>query len=235
MATLTQPTLQSLLTSVRTMLKQPSAQNSFWTDAELVDYIDEATRLYFLECVEANEGYFTVQTGGSIPDLDIVVNTETVALPADCFQVKNLWKSVSQGYVILGYRNNLTSGYSTQGGTSSESFFPSYYFQGNNLVLRDTPNFSQVGGLRLEYIQFPDNMIYGGDTLTNQISPVFKQLLVMYAVYKAKLSESMVNGVNVYAVAKTNVDELYQIFKQTIVRRSKNPTYVESFNPEIES
>jgi len=212
------------------MLSSNDPQNSFWTDSELSSYLNEGVRLYFLECVQVNEGYFTTTA-----DLDITANTETIALPSDCFQIKNVWKSVTNGYIILPYRNTLTEGYSTQGGTSSEAYLPFYYFQGNNLVLRPTPNFSQTAGIRIEYIQFPDQMIYGGDQLNAQISPVFKQLLVMYAVYKAKLRESMVNGVVMHKIPEENLNTIYTQFKDTLQRRSKNPTYIVPFNPETEN
>lgn len=229
MATLLSPTLQNLLTETRMVLRQRDPLNSTWSDLELTNYLNEAVRLYFLECVIANEGYFTTTT-----DLNIVADTETVALPTDCFEVKNLWKKVADGYIILPYRNSLTEGYSTQGGTGTDSFSPSYLFRSNNLVLRPTPNFSETAGLKLEYIQFPDTMIYGGDSLTNQVSPIFKQLIIMYAVYKAKLSESMVNGTDTYSAALAHVGSLYTTFKDTISKRSKNPTFVVPFNPETE-
>lgn len=234
MATLTQPTLQNLLTDTRTMLRQRDPTNSTWLDDELTSYLNEAIRLYFLEAVMANEGYFTVQTGGSIPDLNIVSGVETVALPIDCFEIKNVWKRVSDGWISLPYHNAVNESYTTIGGIGDETYFPSYYFQGNNLVFRPTPNFSQVGGIRLEYTQLPDTMIYGGDAMTNQVSPIFKQLIVMYAVYKAKLSESLTNGTDMFSAAKNNVDSLAQLFRDAIVKRSKFPTSVQAFNPEID-
>jgi hypothetical protein len=227
MATLSSPTLQQLITSTRTMLNQPKESNSFWKDVELTEYLNEAVRLYFLECVNANEGYFTTTT-----DLDITANTETVTLPTDCFQVKNLWKAVTGGFILLPYRNSVTEGYSTQGGSGTETFLPSYTFRGNSLVLHPTPNFSQTAGLKLEYIQFPDQMVWGGDSMTSQVSPIFKQLIIMYAVYKAKLRESMVNGVNTYGVAQSNLTELYTTFKNSLSRRSRNPTFTIPFDPE---
>lgn len=227
MATLASPTLQQLLTSVRTMLNQPKEANSFWKDVELTEYLNEAVRVYFLECVLVDEGYFTTTS-----DLDIAANTNTIALPTDCYQVKNVWRKISDGYVALPYKNNVTEGYSTQGSSASNAYFPCYEFQGNSLVLRPTPTSSETAGIKIQYLQFPDQMVWGGDALTNQISPVFKQLLVMYAVYKAKLRESMVNNVNTYATAAMNLDQLYRLFKDTIQNRSKNPTYVVPFNPE---
>lgn len=229
MATLTAPTLQNLITNVRILLNQTDPNNSLWTNNELTNYLNEAIRLYFLECVLVNEGYFTTQT-----DLNIVTDTQTIALPTDCFEVKVVYKKVTNGYIVLPYQNNLMDSYSTQGGSSSDSFFPGYYFQGNNLVIRPTPNFSETAGIRLEYIQFPDNMVWGGDSMTNQVSPIFKQLIEMYAVYKAKLKESMVNGGMMHKVPQENVAQLYQSFKETISRRSRYPTFIIPFSPETE-
>lgn len=227
MSLLLSPTLQALITETRILLNQRDPNNSFWGDAELTNYINEGIRLYFTECVLNNEGYFT-----TMADLDIVTDTETVSLPVDCFQVKNVWKKVTNGYSILPYRNSLTEGYTTIGGSSSESYFPCYYFRGNSLVLHPVPNFSETGGLRIEYIQFPDQMIYGGDTMTAQVSPIFKQLIIMYAVYKSKLKESFVNGGDLHSVPAQHLGELYQTFKEVITKRSKNPTFVVPYNPE---
>lgn len=227
MATLSSPTLGRIITNVRNLLNQPSPDNSLWTDLEITEYLNEAIRIYFVEVSHNNEGLFTTKTL-----LDITANTETVALPTDCFEIKALRKTVTNGYEILSYRNDLTLGYTTQGGTSSNMYLPYYYLRGNNIVLRPTPNFSETGGLELEYIQFPDTMVNGGDTMTSQVSPIFKNLIEMYAVYKAKLKESMVNGVNTYEVPKQNLNELYTMFKEAIQKRSANPVYVLPFNPE---
>lgn len=227
MATLTTPTLQNLVTNARIMLKQQDPKNSTWTDEELLLYVNDGIRMYFLEASMVNEGLFTTTT-----DLTITSGVETVALPSDFFQAKNVWKKVNDGYLILNYRNSVDSDYSTQGGTSGNNYQPYYYFRGNNLVLRPTPNFTEVAGIKLEYIQFPDNMVYSGDSLTAQIAPVFKQLIEAYVVYRAKLTESMVSNVNTYEAASANLQSIYGLFKATLQNRSKNPTYVLPFNPE---
>lgn len=227
MATLSSPTLSNLVTSVRTVLKQQDPTNSFWKDDEIRMYLNEGIRQYFVEVVHTNEGLFTTRT-----DLNIVSGADLVALPTDCFEVKVLYKKVTNGYVALDYVNNLNQDYSSTTSSSSNTFFPSYYFQGNNIMLRPVPNFSETSGLRLEYIQFPETLVNGGDSLTSQISPIFKQVVEMYAVYKCKLSESLVNGVSVHEVAASNLAELYKSFKDAIALRSKNPTYVQPFNPD---
>lgn len=227
MATLTSPTLSKLLTNVRFMLNQPNPANSFWTDLELTEYINEAIRMYFAEVTMNNEGQFVTQT-----DLNIVSGTETVALPADCFEVRVLYKKISDAYIVLPYNPSVVSDYSTQGGTSSEFFRPLYTLRDNNLVLRPIPNFSETAGLRLEYIRFPETLVNGGDTMSTQVSPVFKQLIEMYAVYKAKIKESLVSGVNTAAMAQSNLDQIYVTFKDVIRDRSKYPQFTIPFSPE---
>jgi hypothetical protein len=227
-AALTSPTLGRLIFNVRNLLGQPNLVNSTWTDAELKEYLNEAVRMYFAEIVKNSEGYFTTTT-----TLDIVTDTETVALPTDCFEVKALYIQRNNGWQILEYRNDITSGFLTSvGGGGSNTYSPHYFFLGNNLVLHPTPNFSQTDVLRLDYVQFPDQMVNGGDTATSQISPVFKQLLEMYAVYKAKLKQSMVTGTDLTALPKANLGEIYSTFKAAINKRSQYPEYVVPFDPE---
>lgn len=228
MATLSSPTLGSLLTDVRNLLGQPNATNSTWTNAELTSYLNEAVRMYFAEVVKGQEGYFTTTT-----TLTYTQDVETVALPTDCFEVKTLYAQRSNGWEALVYQNNITTGfYSNVGSGGTNTYSPYYMFMGNSILLRPVPNFTGTNQLRLDYIQFPDQMVNGGDSLTNQVSPVFKQLLTMYAVYKAKLKQSMVNGTDLTALPSKNLAEIYTQFKVTIDKRSAYPEYVLPFSPE---
>lgn len=232
MATLASPTLGRIISNVRNMLGQPSAANSSWTDAELTEYINEAVRMYFAEVIPTCEGYFRVTTD-PLNNLSVVSGTDTVALPTDFFQCVALYIQRSNGWEMLEYRNNITDGYTTAlGGTGSNTYSPYYFFQGNNLVLHPTPNFSATGILKLDYIQFPDQMITGGDLMTNQVSPVFKQLIEKYAIVQAKKKQSMVNGTDLTAVAKADLGDAYVSFKNTINKRSQYPEFVIPFSPE---
>lgn len=228
MATLSSPTLGKLITDVRNFLNQPNASNSFWTDQELTEYINDGIRLYFTEVAQANEGYFL----SPATDLDITANVEGIALPTDCFELRTVHKKVTNGYEILEYRNNVTDSFTTIGGNNSLTYRPYYFFQGNNLILRPTPNFSETAGLRIYYIQFPETLVTGGGTMTANVSPIFKELIQMYAVFKAKMKESLVNGVVVHAVAESHVGKLYVLFKEAIALRSKSPQFQVAFNPE---
>ena len=227
MSLLASPTLGKLVSNVRNLLNQPNPANSFWTDLELIEYLNEGVRMYFAEVLKNAEGQFVAQT-----DLTITANTETVALPTDFFEARALYIVRNNGYEILSYQPNITSGYGTLGGTSSSLYSPYYFFRANNIVLRPVPNFTLASALRLEYVQFPDTMVNGGDSLTNQVSPVFKQLIEMYAVYKAKLKESMVSGVDMVSIPRQHLDVINTLFVDTINKRSEYPEFITPFSPE---
>ena len=227
MATLTSPTIEDLIQNVRNMLNQPNASNSFWTDEELAVYLNEGVRRYFAEVVLQLEGQFTATS-----DRDIVTSVQTVTLPSDCFSLKQVWRKVTGGYLPMHYRNNITEGFSTEASGGGDNFLPDYYLRGNTLVLSQIPGFSETGGIKIEYVQFPETMVTGGDSLTAQVSPVFKDLIEAYAIYKAKVKESLVNGTNTSALALQNLNDLFTAFKEAIPNRSASPSAIKPFNPE---
>jgi hypothetical protein len=228
MGTLVSPTLGGLLASVRRMLRQPDPSNSEWSDDTLIAYLNEGIRVYMAEASFQNEGLFT-----GVEDLDIVANQETVALPADFFEARAVYRKVTDGYVSMPYQNSVNEDYYTNGGGSGEAYVPAYHFRNNSLVLRPTPNFSETDAIRLEYLRFPETLINGGDRLTSDIAPLFKQVIETYAVKKAKFDQSLVNGSDVGLSAATNhFNELYAQFKECIRSRSKYPQYTQPYNPE---
>ena len=227
MATLTSPSIAELIQDVRYMLGQPDANNSNWSDEQLLTWLNEGVRRYFVEVIQHGEGHFTTQV-----DLDLTANVETVPLPTDCFSVKVLYRKVSGGFVALAYKNDLINGFSTTASASGDLYAPYYRFQGNNIQLRPLPGATEAGGLRLEYVQFPDNMVSGGDTMTSQIAPVFKDLIETYAVWKAKVQESLVSGTGTYTAIQQNLADLYSSFQQVIAARSAYPASVTAFHPE---
>lgn len=230
MGTLASPTLQQLLTSVRSFLKQPNSSNSKWTDTELTEYINEGVRRYFGEVVQNSEGLFT-----KVIDLDITADTETVDMPSDFFEIVRLYRNKGNYYQILNYHNDTNLSYSKSGNGSSSSYIPYYYFRDQKIVLRPIPSFNQTAGLRLEYISFPSTMIDGGDSMTNNVSPIFKDLIQMYAVYKAKVSESIAgNGINTYGPAYQMLGEIYKQFQDVIRNRAHSNQYIAPFSPEDE-
>jgi hypothetical protein len=120
---LSSPSLSKLTTNVRNLLGQPNPVNSNWTDLEIKEYLNEAVRMYFAEVVKNSEGYF--QPTPTL--LNIVANTETVALPTDCFEVRGLYILRDNGWEILNYANNVTTGFITTGGggAGTQTYLPS--------------------------------------------------------------------------------------------------------------
>lgn len=224
---LSSSTLGSYITAVRSLLNQPNAANSFWSDADLTAYINEAIRMYFLEVTNNDEGFWT-----KVADFNITNGQETVALPSDCFEIKAVYKAVNNGYVVLPYRNAESDSYSTNGGLGGNTYFPSYYFREDSLVLRPVPNFDETAALRIEYIYFPDMLQNAGDTMNSNVLPIFRQLIEMYAVYKAKLKESLTNGTDMTALAQSNLGGIHKLFIDTVRNRSKYPQFIKAFNPE---
>ncbi len=222
------PTAGKLISTVRDMLNQPNAANSFWRDDEILSYINEGIRVYFAEVVQNMEGQWTKSVSASL-----VSGVELVPLPPDCYEVKAVYKAVSDGFVVLPYLNAISNSYSTINGESgSESYFPSYYFRENNLVLRAPPQYNEVNGLQIEYVYFPDALVNPADTLSPNLVPLFKQVVEMYAVYKAKVKQSLVTGVDTSALAKSNLNELYKQFVDSIKNRSKYPVFIKPWSAE---
>lgn len=210
----------------RLLLRQPKSENSRWSDAEIASYLNDGIQKYFLHINEVGEGQFDKTV-----DLDLVANTETVALPTDFYSVKALYRKQGTARQILRYNNNIIGSYDTTG-ASGTSYTPQYYFRVNNLVLRPIPGASETGGLVLEYTSFPEVLLYGGDSLTAGISPLFKELCVVYAAYKCKITDdSTSSGNQTRQALKEHLSDLFEQFKHQVVERSKYPNFITPFNP----
>lgn len=226
MAQLSQPALSRIITEARLLLNQTKATNSFWSDEELGNYVNDGIRKYFLELISHDEGQFHAVT-----DLDIVANQETVALPSDFFRIKAVYKHTDTGYQLLRYWNNHITSYDANNNASANNYSPYYYFRENNLVLRPIPGFNETAALRIEYTQLPEQLILGTDTLPTGVSAVFKELIVMYCVYKAKVKESLVTGTDTASVAATLLEDTHRIFKESVSNRSTSVQFIAPFNP----
>lgn len=217
-----------MIREVRLFLKQHKQENSRWSDSEILSYLNDGIQKYFLVINQVAEGQFDKTT-----TLDVTNGTETVALPSDFFTLKALYANQNGLNKILVYDNNMTLSYATANLQSSPSLYePTYYFRGNSLVLRPVPAFTSSNGfLVLEYTAFPDTMLSGSDSMTAGISPLFKELVVMYAVYKCKMTDDSVNGAQTRAAVQAHLADLYNNFKEQVVDRSKYPLKIQAFNP----
>lgn len=232
MATLVAPSLERLIKDARVLLNQPMPENSRFTDAELTGYANDALQQIFLTVNEAGEGQFDKQSS-----LSIVANQDTVPLPVDCFSVKAVFKMQNTIARRLEYHQNILNDYdSVPSSTGTSSYEPYYYFRGNNLVLRPIPGTSETGdgktkGLVIEYTAYPQVLVYGGDNLDSGMSPLFKELIVMYVVAKAKLKDDLSGNGQGYALAASHRNDLFKQFRHQLMERSKAPQFVSTFEP----
>lgn len=209
---------------MRIRLNQPRAENSRFSDPELTDYLNEAVQQLFLTVQEIGEGQFDTST-----TLNTTANTETVALPTDAFAVKALWFVQGTLRRRLVYNPSVLNDVDTVA-ASSGTYEPSYYLRGNNIVLRPKPNFTSTDGpLVIEYTKYPTVLVLGSDTLDSGVSPLFKQLLVAYAVTEAKRKDDLVNNGNTRSAAESHLADLWTNFKHQMLERSKAPQFVTPF------
>lgn len=227
MATLVAPTLEKLVREARILLRQPKAENSRFTDNELINYANDALQQIFLTVNEASEGQFD-----KTATLDIVNAVETVALPADCFAIRGVWKLQNTIWRRLEYKQNIMMDFDvTATNSGSTTYEPYYYLRGNNLVLRPIPGFSEAASLKIEYTAYPSVLVSGADTMDAGISPLFKELIVMYIVAKAKLTDDLNGGGQGYQLAASHRDDLFRQFKHQLMERAKAPQYITVFEP----
>lgn len=227
MSAVVAPSLERIIRDARLLLRQQKAENSRFTDSELTGYANDAIQQIFLTVNEASEGQFDKTT-----TLSIVSGVETVALPADCFAIKVLYKVQGTVNRRLEYRQNILQDYDNNATNSgSTTYEPYYYLRANNLVLRPIPGFSETASLVLEYTGYPDVLVYGGDIMTSGISPLFKELIVSYVVAKAKLADDLSGGGSGYELANSRMVDLFHQFKHQLMERSKAPQYIQSWEP----
>lgn len=220
--------MERILRDIRVRLNQPKAENSRWSDAELVEYVNECVQQMFLTINEYSEGQFDKTTS-----LDVVNAVETVDLPTDCFAIRGVWWKQGTINRRLEYRQNVTEDFGNDSSTNGQANYePYYYLRGNKLVFRPIPGFTSTNQpVYLEYTAFPNVLVYGGDTLDSGISPLFKQIVVAYGVTEAKRKDDLVNNGNTRAAAESHRNELWKQFVHQVSERSKAPQYVQPFEP----
>ncbi|GAC1501958.1 MAG: hypothetical protein NVS1B10_06480 [Candidatus Saccharimonadales bacterium] len=227
MAQVVAPTLERLIRDARILLNQPKPENSRFSDAELTGYANDALQQIYLTVNEAGEGQFD-----KTATLNITSGVETIPLPVDCFAVKVIFKKQGTINRRLEYHQNILNDYDNSASSNgSASYEPYYYFRGNNLVLRPIPGFSETGGLTIEYTAYPNLLVFGGDIMDSGMSPLFKELIVMYIVSKAKLKDDLAGQGQGYALASSHRNDLFKQFKHQLMERSKAPQYINTFEP----
>ena len=223
--------VSDLLTKIRRQLDESSP--AFWTDDELIDYVNEGYIHYWQWLIQAGHPAAISDPSTS---LDIVDGVNEIALPLDFVKARLVERVMDSATIPMEFferfdTSNRTSGVSTN---SLLGYVPRYRFQGPSLVLEPTPCMSQTGGILLTYFYNPDRLT-SGDTPSAPFDDLYSDLLVLYAIICAKEHEEMISpgtgGVD-SAPFLGRLQRLEQKFKESIEPMSTQRLYSEAFGIE---
>lgn len=219
-------TLAQLRTRVRSYLDAPDPLDSFWSDTELNNWINQAYYFSYMELVQAYEGYFAQQTY-----YNIVSGTDTYALPADFSKFRLLERVVDNTATIplIEFERietaNLLSTF-----TATNIFLPTFRFFGNNFILEPLPQVSITNGLRLEYVPIPTQLTLDADTPAASYLEHWQELIVLKAVISAKLKEEMTGGGGTdMGPFQSMLESWEQKVKDAVAKRAQTRVYTTQF------
>lgn len=138
----TRRTYSDIITDVRRKLNEPTASESFWTDADLLQYLQEAKDLREAELLGHHEGYNT-----KIFKADLVAGQRSYELPEEVTVVQRVWSTQVGEKVLLDEDRQHYGSYeldSVQGVTTS------FRLSDNHILLHPTPSDSTTDGLIIE-------------------------------------------------------------------------------------
>lgn len=135
--------LNEPLESTRTF---PDNTSSFWTDAVLRTYFNLVQEEVQNEIIQVFEDYFVTQTY-----VNVVNGTAEYTIPSGCVKVRRVEDNrdvadpVEITPVTLNNRGTRTSILKEDKGH--------YYLRGNQIVLTDTPTYTNASAIRLHYVK----------------------------------------------------------------------------------
>lgn len=175
--------LVNLRTKTRRKLDELS--ESFWSDDELDDYINEAYFHYWQWMLRAE--YYRCQKTAL---LDLVSGTPNIALPSDFAIAKRVERVLSSGSLIpLDWDDRYDEPNYANGGGTGNDYLPSVNYEGSNLILEPTPQESVTGGIKLTYYYYPERLEDDGDEPDAAFLDFYHDIIIGQAVLFAKAKE----------------------------------------------
>lgn len=139
-------------------------------------FINIAYMEYYNELVRVgHKGLLTTD------DLNIVADTETVALPNDFFMIYKLSKNLTNERIPLNYSSKMQEVTYTSGAATGDCYIPDYSIQGSNIVLDPVPSTSVTDGLHLEYFPVVTAMSTSTSTPASGFSSQFHPMIPIKA------------------------------------------------------
>ncbi len=141
----------------------PDNTSTFWTDSQLITYVNMVQHEVANEIVQAFEDYFVTQT-----NLSVVSGCADYTLPARFIKVRRVEdirnpNNPSEVYPITMNEKESLGNQSLLNGSSS--YWPGgYYIRGNQIVLTDTPTFTDTSAIRMYYVRALANITSPNDS-----------------------------------------------------------------------
>jgi hypothetical protein len=165
-----------MLAELRLILHEDTAADSFWTDAELLAYFNQAMDLRVMEMADAHEGWMTDPYTA-----DLVAGQVNYTLPEGAGRVKRVLIVVTSGSTTREYplrRNQRWSQAATTTNTSGLDCLPTYRLMGEMLYLDPPYGKAVTGGLKIEVEAAPARLTAGSSTLAQRFPDVAESLLI---------------------------------------------------------
>lgn len=198
------------LSDARTQVQNQIEDSSgtFWSSGELDYYLNYANRYYWNWLLLARHNVCLTTAS-----FDIVSGTDTIALPADFYDIR-LVEYVKDGiYTPIKIYERHTEVNTTSSG-NVYNYYPNYtaHIVGSDLVLEPIPSEDLTDGIRVTYLKsYPTQMIEDDD---ESGSTLYDDLMIEKAIIQAKAKEETLGGQEDFHVLK--LGELETIFKQKI-------------------
>lgn len=176
---------------IRTLLRETTSADSFWTDADLLVWANQTLDLRAMELMEAHEGYCTQ----AFED-DTVANQREYALPEGTTRVRRVCLVYSDGEEIELSRNDrIGQDYypSNNSGTGRYGVRPTYRLVDNLLYIEPPDPESRTDGLRIEIECLPSRLT-ADDSKLSLAYPDTMETLLTYDVWDVAMGVEDAQG-----------------------------------------
>ena len=141
----------------------PDNTSSYWADQTLVNYFNQVQSDLVQDIVQANEDFFTTHS-----DLNITDGCDTYAIPSGTLKVRrveNIRNDTNNPTeirpVTLNNRDIASDFGPLIDAGSPANLGQGYYLRGTQLVLTETPTFTDTAAIRLWFVRQPGDICAG--------------------------------------------------------------------------
>lgn len=161
----------------------PDNTSTFWKDSTLVTYFNMVQHEVEQEIVQTFEDYFLTQT-----NLSIVSGCADYTLPTRFMKARRLedFRQTEPLEIYPSTLNERNIEWNPLTRERSTDFIGGYYLRGNQIVLHDTPTFTNASAIRMFYIRALGDLSAGSETSD---IPVEHHRILVWGVYKHMLTQ----------------------------------------------